>query len=79
MCAGARERRLGAMTTIELHHQLQALSAERAAASLAGLDSNELYMGDLREEIEAVHDAFVGAAVTEIASLRAQLDGPLLG
>jgi hypothetical protein len=67
------------MTTLDLHHQLQALSAERAAAALGGLDRNERYMADLEQEIETVHHAFVGAAVTEIATLRAQLDQPRLG
>jgi hypothetical protein len=36
-------------------------------------------MSDLRSEIDATRDAYVGAAVTEIASLRAQLDSPLYG
>jgi hypothetical protein len=67
------------MTTFELHHHLEELSAERATAALAGLDCNQRYMDDLRREIEAIHHAFVGAAVTEIASLRAQLGGPQVG
>jgi hypothetical protein len=52
--------------------------AERAAASLAGLDHGP-YLADLTSEIEAAHNAFVGAAVTEIASFRAQLSGPQIG
>jgi len=79
MTVAVTERSLPAMTTLELHQHLQELSAERAAAGLAGLDHNERYMGDLHEEIEAVHRALVGAAVTEIATLRAQLGGPQLG
>lgn len=31
------------------------------------------------EEIEVLRDAYVGAAVTEIATLRAQLSGPQVG
>jgi hypothetical protein len=33
----------------------------------------------LRAEIALTHSAFVGAAVTEIASFRAQLSGPQIG
>jgi hypothetical protein len=67
------------MTTIELREHLQSLSAERYAAALAGLDRDESYLRDLQEEIEATHSAFVGAAVTEIATFRAQLSGALQG
>ena len=67
------------MTTTELHTQLLALRAERAAASLVGLDGHAAYLADLDRETEATHRAFVGAAVTEIASFRAALGGPLLG
>jgi hypothetical protein len=73
------ERKLLSMTTIELREHLQSLSAERYAAALAGLDRDESYLRDLQEEIEATHSAFVGAAVTEIATFRAQLSGALQG
>jgi hypothetical protein len=36
-------------------------------------------MADLDQEIADTHSAYVGAAVTEIATLRGQLSGPLLG
>jgi len=36
-------------------------------------------MADLRDEIAAASHAYVGAAVTEIATLRAQLSGPQVG
>ena len=62
-----------------LLEQLQLLQRERATAALAGVAANELYMTDLLDEIEATRTAYLGAAVTEIASLRAELDGPLLG
>lgn len=68
-----------AMTTHELHDHLLALGAERAAASLEGLDGDGPYIDDLRTEIAATRSAFVGAAVTEIATFRAQLSGPQLG
>jgi hypothetical protein len=66
------------MTTTELHDHLQTLHAERAAAALHGVD-NDLYLTDLRAEIEATRHALVGTAVTEIASFRAQLSGPQVG
>lgn len=58
---------------------LQELQAERALASIEGLASNAAYMADLDEEIAATRSAYVGAAVTEIASLRAELSGPQIG
>ncbi len=67
------------MTTTRLRHHLQTLNAERAAASLAGLDGNRRYLDDLDEEIAAARHAYVGAAVTEIATLRGRLGGSLLG
>ena len=51
------------MTSTELRTHLLTLTAERAAAS----------------EIEAARHAYVGAAVTEIATFRAQLSGPQIG
>jgi hypothetical protein len=36
-------------------------------------------MEDLAHELDAVRVAFVGAAVTEIATLRAAIDAPLQG
>jgi hypothetical protein len=67
------------MTTHELHTQLLALRAERAAASLIGLDGHAAYLDDLAHETEVTRRAYVGAAVTEIASFRAALGAPLLG
>jgi hypothetical protein len=63
------------MTTLQLREHLQSLSAERYAAALVGLDQDELYLRDLQDEIEATHSAYVGAAVTEIATFRAELSG----
>jgi hypothetical protein len=79
MSAGRRGRRLVPMTTSELHTQLLALRAERAAAGLAGLDRHPRYLADLARETDIARHAFVGAAVTEIASFRASLGAPLLG
>jgi hypothetical protein len=67
------------MTTEDLRDHLTELLAERALAVLVGLGDNLAYLEDLEDELEAVHHAYVGAAVTEIASLRAELSGPQLG
>ncbi len=66
------------MTAIEIHDQLQDLQAERALASLMRLDE-EAYLADLDEEITSMRAAYVAAAVTEVATLRAELFGAQLG
>ena len=68
-----------AATAAELRRHLVVLNAERAAADLAGLGENRTYMADLEDEIAAERAAYVGTAVTEIATLRAALSGPLHG
>jgi hypothetical protein len=70
---------IGPMFAIEMHSHLQQLQAERALALIEGLESCPAYMADLDEEIAATRHAYVGAALTEIATLRAQLSGPQLG
>ena len=67
------------MFAAEIHSQLKELQAERALASVEGLANNSAYMADLDQDIAEVRDAYVGAAVTEIATLRAQLSGPQVG
>lgn len=62
-----------------LRERLRELSAERALADLEGLTHIEPYMADLEGEIAFAQRAYVGAAVTQIATLRGQLDGPLQG
>jgi hypothetical protein len=57
-------------SALEIHTHLLDLQAERALASTAA---------DLDEEIEATNQAYVGAAVTEIATFRAELSGPQVG
>ena len=66
-------------STIDIQQRLSKLETERMLASLVGLGADPAYMDDLRDEIDATRAAFVGAAVTEIATLRGQLDGPLYG
>jgi hypothetical protein len=67
------------MSATEIHTHLQELHLERALAAIEGLDRDAMYMADLEDEIAAVKGAYVGAAVTEIALLRADLSGPLAG
>jgi hypothetical protein len=67
------------VSAIEKQHELQALEAERALAWIEGLSSDSAYMDDLRSEIAATRSAYVAMAVTEIATLRAELSGPQEG
>jgi len=66
-------------TAVEIQDELRMLYIERALAELEGLASDQTYMADLLDDIQAHRSAFVGAAVTEIASLRAVMDHPLRG
>ncbi len=59
--------------------RLRRLQAERIDAAEAGLGHNALYMVALENDIAASRAVYVGLAVTEIATLRAQLGGPLVG
>jgi hypothetical protein len=67
------------MPAIELKIRLNELEAERLLAASEGLAANTAYMADLEDEIAEVSDAYVGAAVTEIAMLRGELFGPQVG
>ncbi len=67
------------MYATEVRQQLLLLGEERVLAHEAGLDHDRAYMADLEDEIAQVRSAYVGAAVTEIAMLRARLDGTLKG
>ena len=61
------------MSAFEVQHHLRQLQAERAQTWYAGLVSDSAYMADLDDEIAATSVAYVGAVVTEIAVLRAEL------
>jgi hypothetical protein len=67
------------MLAIEIQIRLKELQVERLLAASEGLAANALYMADLEDEIAEVGTAYVGAAVTEIATLRAALSGPQVG
>jgi hypothetical protein len=60
-------------------HHLAELREELLAATAAGLVDHPAYKADLEEEFEQARVAYVAAAVTEIASFRAQLSGPQVG
>ncbi len=63
-----------------LAKHLRALQAERALALASGADALDgESVAELDEEIEECRVAYVGAAVTQIAALRAELDGPRYG
>jgi hypothetical protein len=67
------------MSAHDLHNQLIELRAERALAEETGVANIRSYMDDLERDIARSRAAYVGAAVTEIATLRAQLSGPQVG
>jgi hypothetical protein len=64
---------LSALDTLEM---LSELRAEQALARAAG---HATEAAELDADIEASTHAFVGAAVTEIATFRAELEAPLQG
>ncbi len=66
-------------SAIEAQAHLLELQAERTLASSDGFAVDSAYMAYLDGEIEATTSAYVGAAVTEIATLRAELSGPQVG
>lgn len=66
------------ITVPHLADHLRALESERALAQLEGLD-DQRYLSDLEQEIAEYRVAYVGAAVTEIATLRGQLSETLQG
>ena len=67
------------LTATDVKQHLDLLHEERQLALAIGLAADGAYMADLDDEIAAVHAAYIGAAVTEIATMRAELSGPLLG
>lgn len=67
------------MTAAHARTRLLGLEAERIDAIDAGLGENAAYMADLQEDLAASRVAYISLAITEIATLRAQLDGPQVG
>ena len=70
---------IGGVSATDLHHRLRLLALERHEAQHAGLLDCLEYRRDLEEEMAECRAAYVGAAVTEIATLRAALSGPQVG
>jgi hypothetical protein len=67
------------VTAAELRGYLATLEAERSLARDTGVAEIGPYIADLDEEIELCRHLYVASAVTEIATLRAELSGPLVG
>jgi hypothetical protein len=67
------------MSATDARSWLHRLEAERLDAIDAGLGENAVYMAELQHDLAASRVACVGLAITEIATLRAQLGGPQLG
>jgi hypothetical protein len=67
------------LTATDVRQHLDLLYEERVLAVAIGLAADGAYMADLAQEIAAYRSALVGLAVTEIASMRAQLSGPFVG
>ena len=67
------------MSALEARTRLTELEAERALAGTTSLAGVGAYMADLEDEIETWRQVYTVAAVSEIASLRAELFGPQVG
>jgi hypothetical protein len=67
------------MSAHDMQVYLWQLTAERLDATEAALADNALYMRELDDDLTAAREAFVGLAVTEIATLRGELSGPQVG
>jgi hypothetical protein len=63
------------MTAVELRLHLHRLKAERLDAADAGLLGIPAYRADLDRDLAETTDAYVGLAVTELATLRAEVSG----
>jgi hypothetical protein len=67
------------MSPANARARLTALRSERLDAAETGLAGNPRYVAQLDADIAASETAYVLLAVGEIASLRADLDGELVG
>lgn len=71
--------RIETRPALEALRRLEALEEERALAHLTGLTRDPDYLADLDDAVTAASHAYVGLAVTEVAALRAELDGANFG
>jgi hypothetical protein len=76
---GGKRPTIGGVSAADLHHRLRLLELERLEAQHIGLINCQQYRRDLEEEMAECRVAYVGAAVTEIATLRAELSGRPVG
>jgi hypothetical protein len=67
------------VTAVEVGDYLAQLEAERSLALRTGVAEIDAYMADLDVEIEICRRLYVASAVTEIATLRAELAGAEVG
>jgi hypothetical protein len=67
------------VTASEARDHVAELEAERALAIATGVDEIDSYMSDLDAELRIWRRLYVTSAVTEIATLRAELFGPQRG
>jgi hypothetical protein len=64
---------------VDTRRRLQELRRERMLALMTPLAGEPAYMADLEDEILVTQAAYVAAAITEVATLRAQLAGAQWG
>jgi hypothetical protein len=67
------------MTATDMRNHLTRLMAEHFDARESGRAANATYMDDLEDDVTAARAAYVGLAVVEIATLRADLAGANYG
>ena len=67
------------MTAHDMRMRLGRLTAEHFDAIAAGLGDDDGYISMLEHDLAVTRTAYVGLAVTEIASLRGQLAAPQVG
>jgi hypothetical protein len=67
------------MNAFEARSHLSELELERDLARSTALAGVDAYIADLEHEIATWRNVYIAAAVTEIATLRAELFGPQVG
>jgi hypothetical protein len=67
------------MTAADARSHLVQLESERAMAHLEGLADVQAFMADLEDEIYEWRRRYIATALTEFATLRAEMSAPLRG
>ena len=67
------------MTAADARSHLVQLEAERALAHVEGLAEVQAFMADLEDDIDEWRRRYIATALTEFATLRAELSAPLRG